>query len=160
MIQEGFAVAPLIDNRRLCSQTFWLNAHQIRFYTTQLDLNNQPEAIQQKDGGTVLPWFISGFADAEGTFVIIVRKNTKYRLGWKVEAVFRIGLHKRDLDLLKQIQAYFGGVGSIVKQACWEDIYAYRVSSLKHLLNNILPHFDKYPLISYKRGGIIYFEEK
>lgn len=150
-------MTPLIDNRRLCIQTLWLNTRQIRFYTTQLDLNNHPEAIQPKDGGTVPPWFISGFADAEGTFVIIVRKNTKYRLGWKVEAVFRIGLHKRDLDLLKQIQAYFGGVGSIVKQG--EDIYAYRVSSLKHLLNNILPHFDKYPLISHKRGDYLLWRE-
>ncbi len=77
MIQEGFAVAPLIDNRRLCSQTFWLNAYQIRFYTTKLDLNNQPETIQQKEGGTVLPWFISAFADAEGTCIIIVIKHTK-----------------------------------------------------------------------------------
>lgn len=30
----------------------------------------------------VSPWFVSGFVDAEGSFVAIVRKNAKHRLGW------------------------------------------------------------------------------
>lgn len=63
--------------------------------------------------------------------------------------MFRIGLHKRDLALLEQIQAYFGGIGSIVKQR--KDVVAYRVSSQKDILNYVLPHFDKYPLITHKR---------
>jgi hypothetical protein len=70
-----------------------------------------------------------------------------------VEAVFRIGLHKKDLALLKHIQAYFGGVGSIVKQG--EDVYAYRVSSLKEILSLILPHFYKFPLITKKQGDYL-----
>lgn len=103
------------------------------------------------------PWFVSGFVDAEGSFVAIVRKNANSRLGWRVETVFRIGLHKRDLALLKQIQTYFGGVGSIVKQG--EDIYAYRVSSLKDILFHILPHFDKYPLITSKQADYLLWKE-
>jgi hypothetical protein len=103
------------------------------------------------------PWFVSGFADAEASFVAIVRKNANSRLGWRVETVFRIGLHKRDLSLLKQIQSYFGGIGSIVKQG--DDLYAYRVSSLKDILSHILPHFDKYPLITNKRADYLLWKE-
>ena len=39
--------------------------------------------------------------------------------------------------VLKQIQTYLGGIGSIVKQS--EDLYAYRVSSLK-LRRGAQPH--------------------
>lgn len=67
--------------------------------------------------------------------------------------MFRIGLHKKDKALLEQIQAYFGGIGSIVKQG--ENVVAYRVSSLKDILNHVLPHFDKFPLITYKRGDYL-----
>jgi hypothetical protein len=55
---------------------------------------------------------------------------------------------------LKQIQAYFGGIGSIAKQGK-EDMYAYRVSSLRQMLSHILPHFDLYPLITQKRGDYL-----
>nr|YP_009072375.1 LAGLIDADG endonuclease [Sclerotinia borealis]AIJ56806.1 LAGLIDADG endonuclease [Sclerotinia borealis] len=156
----------------------------VRFYSTQpFSLTNNKNNVQQLDGGVLPPWFISGFAFifsffliiilllpnnkviiikkgknlAEGSFVIIVRKSVKSRLGWRVEAVFRIGLHKKDLALLKQIQAYFGGIGSIVKQG--EDVYAYRVSYLKEILSHILPHFYKFPLITKKQGDYLLWRE-
>jgi len=90
--------------------------------------------------------------------MVLVRKNAKSRLGWRVESVFKIGLHKKDLALLKQIQAYFGGIGSIAKQGK-EDMYAYRVSSLRQMLSHILPHFDLYPLITQKRGDYLLWRE-
>ena len=135
-----------------------LNYYRISNYNTQSScLKNNKNNIQQLNGGNIPPWFVSGFTDAEGCFAIIVRKSAKYRLGWRVETVFRIGLHRKDLSLLKLIQTYFGGIGSIVKQG--EDVYAYRVSSLKEILTHILPHFDKYPLISNKRGDYLLWKE-
>lgn len=55
-------------------------------------------------------------------------------MGWRVEVIFQIGLHQKDLDLLKAIQAYFVspagiGIGSIVKAD--KDMYAFKVTSLK-----------------------------
>ena len=32
------------------------------------------------------PWFITGFTDAEGTFTIMMDKNNKRTLGWRVQA--------------------------------------------------------------------------
>jgi len=34
------------------------------------------------------------------------RKSTGHRLRWRAEVVFQIALHKKDLELLKQIQAF------------------------------------------------------
>lgn len=128
-----------------------------RLYSTKLHLKDIEQYKGRGGNFSKSPWFISGLVDAEGTFVIIIRKAANYRLGWRVEAVFRIGFHKRDLALLEQIQAYFGGVGSIVRQG--QDFYAYRVSSLKHILIHILPHFDQFPLISKKRADYLLWRE-
>jgi len=40
------------------------------------------------------PWFVTGFADAEGCFSIsLVRKN-KLKVGWEVKIRFQINLHQ------------------------------------------------------------------
>jgi LAGLIDADG endonuclease len=70
-----------------------------------------------------------------------------------VETCFSIGLHNKDLAFLKQIQTYLGGVGNIVKHS--EDLYAYRVNSVKDILSHILPHFDKFPLITNKQADYL-----
>lgn len=94
------------------------------------------------------PNFVSGFTDGEGSFIVIISANPGNRTGLKVTAGFRIGLHEKDLTLLKSIQSYFGGVGIFVKEG---DKMSYRVTSLKHITEIIIPHFDKYPLMTQKR---------
>jgi hypothetical protein len=59
------------------------------------------------------PFFVTGLSDAEGSFVCIIKRSVGHRLKWRVETVFQIGLHKKDLELLKQIQNFFGGIGVI-----------------------------------------------
>jgi LAGLIDADG endonuclease len=54
----------------------------------------------------VNPWFWSGLIDAEGSFSIIVDKNKKRTLGWRVESKFQLGVHIRDLSLLVQLQQF------------------------------------------------------
>jgi hypothetical protein len=66
-------------------------------------------------------------------------------------------MHVKDLALLKSIQNYFGGVGLIVKQG--QDLESYQVSSPKHISEVIIPHFDKYPLITKKKEDFILFKE-
>ena len=93
------------------------------------------------------PWFVTGLSDSEGTFTIIIDKNQKRKLGWRVQAKFQIGLHKRDLGLLLQVKEFFGSIGSI---GLSENMVFYSVSSVKDLTNTIIPHFEKYPLLTQK----------
>jgi hypothetical protein len=73
----------------------------------------------------------------------------KYKIGWHVESRFKIGLNIRDLDLLLQIQQYFGRIGSISKS---KNMVVYYISKLTDLNNVIIPHFEKYPLLTQKRS--------
>ena len=58
------------------------------------------------------------------------------------------------MPLLKEIQAYFGGIGRITegKNNC-----GYYVSSIEELTTVIIPHFIKYPLITQKLADFLLF---
>ena len=60
------------------------------------------------------PWFLTGFADAEGCFAIKIQPNAKLKTKWRVRPVFSITLHLKDLPLLEAIQSYLR-VGTISK---------------------------------------------
>jgi hypothetical protein len=61
----------------------------------------------------------------------------------KLSAVFRIGLHYKDLPLLSEIQSFFGGVGQVAVRG---QSASYSVRKLEDIINIIIPHFVKYPL--------------
>jgi hypothetical protein len=99
------------------------------------------------------PWFITGFVDAEGSFIININSKADFKNKWGVRASFKITLHLRDKSLLEQIQLYFG-VGNIYT---FGSSAAYEVNSLKGL-EIILAHFDKYSLISQKHSDFKLFK--
>lgn len=99
------------------------------------------------------PWFLTGFSDAESSFILKVYKTNKIKTGWSVGANFSIELHIKDKALLEMIQASLGGVGSII---IGEDTVRYTVYSKD--LAVIIDHFDNYPLITQKRADFELFK--
>ena len=93
--------------------------------------------------------------DAEGSFMIKVRENKRLHLGWEVILVFSIGLHVKDELLLQQIKYYFKESGSLTKS---KDMVKYSVSSLKVILNIIIPHFEAHSLLSQKKADYLLFK--
>jgi len=100
------------------------------------------------------PLFITGFTDAEGSFMIRIRKSPRYATGWLVVALFSITLDKKDLGILQAFKAYFGG-GSILKDG--KSTFKFRIESLELIIKKIVPHFDKHPLITKKLGDYLLF---
>jgi hypothetical protein len=105
---------------------------------------------------TLDPWFITGLVDAEGCFTILFRKRDTHKVGWNVEALLTLGLHKKDIELLKLLQLSLGGVGKIFKN---RDNYELRVNSIKQILETIIPHFDKYALITKKQSDYLLWKQ-
>lgn len=64
-----------------------------------------------------------------------------------MQPVFKLELHKRDEELLKQIENYFGG--ALRRKYSYNEgrqSITFRVHCLEQISNAIIPHFDKYPL--------------
>jgi len=99
------------------------------------------------------PWFITGFTD-EGCFTCSVLKSSSYKFGFEVQPNFQIQLHVGDYPALLRIQHSLGGVGTVVST---QYTCAFRVRKLSELIE-LVKFFDKYPLISRKRGDYLLFK--
>lgn len=53
------------------------------------------------------PWWITGFIDGEGSFIVFIIENKKLKVGWQVEPVLSIRINEKDLAILKKIKNFF-----------------------------------------------------
>ena len=94
------------------------------------------------------PWFVTGLIDAEGCFNISISKSLKKsKLGWVVQVRFIVELHLKDLALIRNLQSFFGGIGTITTTA---KVARFSIVGLNDIINFVLPHFDNFPLQSVK----------
>ena len=101
------------------------------------------------------PYFITGFVDGEGCFFITIVKDSKHKNGWMVQVSFQITVNKKDLNLLEQIEKYFG-VGNITKQK--SESINYRIQSVRDL-RVIIQHFDNFSLLTHKYSDYLLFKQ-
>jgi LAGLIDADG endonuclease len=96
--------------------------------------------------------------DGEATFSISIMKDNEYKVGWQISAEFQIELHKRDLNLLLQLQDFFSGTGSISIKKTRPSV-SYSVKSIKDITTIIIPHFLKYRLLTQKAADFLLFNQ-
>jgi len=108
-----------------------------------------------KESFNLNPWFITGFTDGDGSFSVSIAKK-KSGTGWKIQPIFTIGLDIKDLDILVQFKTFFNA-GKIYTSK--RGIVYFTIGSTKDLIKHVLPHFDKYPLLSLKLKDYLVFKE-
>jgi hypothetical protein len=117
------------------------------------------------------PWFVTGLIDAEGSFTVLIVKDSNRKLGWRIECKFQLGLHDRDYLLLLQVKDFFEGIGNIYKSDSpaffinkkkrkegGRNINNYIITSNKDLLL-LVRHFKNYPLLTQKGGDFLLFKK-
>ena len=124
------------------------------FHTTKVRPSEE-QNIKNLQIKAINPWYLTGFVDAEGSFLILIRKNKNLKIGWNVELRFQISLHEKDAVLLEQIKNYFG-VGTVYKDV--KQTVKFSVLSIKDI-SVIISHFDKYCLITQKRADYELFKQ-
>ena len=91
--------------------------------------------------------WITGFVDGEGCFFVGINKHKEMTAGYQVLPEFTVVQHKRDVQILHALKAYFG---CGVVRVNHGDRMAYRVRSENHLLEHIVPFFEKHSLKTKK----------
>lgn len=94
------------------------------------------------------PMWITGFTDAEGSFIVSITKRPGTNL-MLVRALFEIGLNTKDLTILNEIRDFFE-VGQVTMRNT-TSAASYSVNKINDLKNVIIPHFSKFSLQSQKR---------
>ena len=92
--------------------------------------------------------WIVGFVDGEGCFHIGINEQPEMKVGFQVLPEFTVVQHERDVQVLHALKAYFD-CGVVRKNH--GDRMAYRVRSKDHLLERIIPFFEKHSLKTKKR---------
>lgn len=124
--------------------------HPVRTYSTTNFSKNSLSSCS--------PMFFSGLFDAEGSFVVTILKNSRYKTGWNVQARIQIKMHEKDRVLIQSIQNFFGGIGYVSSHNNRGTV-EFRVSTLNDIINKIIPHFDNYPLITQKYSDYVIFKQ-
>ncbi len=138
----------LIAGKPVFGRTIYPNSHIKNFMHTLYNL-------QSNNSIKAHPWFVTGLTDAEGNFTLGFYKSNDYRMGYQIQAIFKITMHRKDYDVLHIIQNFFA-VGKITKHG--DTTLQYTVKSLVDLQVIIL-HFNKYPLLSGKWGDLKLFKD-
>lgn len=126
-----------------CTLVGFERSYQIKIPSNSINLVRNFSTLDSK----LEPSYVTGFTDGEGSFILTIIRDNKYKTGWRVACRFVISLHKKDLILLNKIKDFFN-TGSIFYMG--KDASQYRVESLKGL-EYIINHFDKYPLKTKKQ---------
>lgn len=113
---------------------------------TPIEISNN---LSKEKYNNISPEWVAGFITGESNFFITITKS-KTKSGLGVWLRFSIAQHSRDLLLLESLVHFFGCgyVAKYEKRAVCE----YIVTKLDHIVENILPFFEKYPV-----GGSKYF---
>lgn len=98
--------------------------------------------------------WIVGFVDGEGCFHVSINRHAEMAAGVQVLPEFTVVQHKRDIQVLHALKAHFG---CGVVRTNHGDRMAYRVRGLEHLLEHIVPFFEKHELKTKKRVEFIKF---
>jgi len=101
--------------------------------------------------------YISGFTDGEGSFMICFSPRSKMLVGWEVRPSFSASQNGDRAEVLYLMQEYFG-CGTI-RPNRKDRTLKYEVRSLNDLLMKVIPHFNKYPLLSSKKKGFEIFAD-
>jgi hypothetical protein len=106
------------------------------------------------------PYYITGFADAEGCFNVTI--SPRVSGNYQVSLRFSIELHQRDLSLLKNIKSIFNDAGTLNLRKDKRFVspkVTWSVRNFDDIINTIIPHFDKYPLLTQKQADFLLFKE-
>ena len=107
----------------------------------------------RSDAGTLysrefLSVYISGYVDGEGCFTVSIAPRATLLAGWEVRPSFSVSQNGDRAEVLFAIEAYFG-CGSIRPDRSDRTV-KWETRRLEDILERVLPHFERYPLLSGK----------
>ena len=100
--------------------------------------------------------YISGYADGEGCFSVSIRRRSKLRVGWEVRPSFSVAQKRGRTEVLNLMLQYFR-CGTL-RYSSTDDTEHYETRSITDISKYIVPHFEKYPLLSSKQRDFEIFK--
>jgi hypothetical protein len=100
--------------------------------------------------------YISGFVDGEGCFSVSFSKRDKFLIGWETKPSFCVAQNHSRAEPLYLMQEVFGC--GFMRRDAKDRTLKYEIRSLDKLLEKVIPHFERYPLLSGKQRDFELFK--
>jgi LAGLIDADG endonuclease len=93
--------------------------------------------------------YISGYADGEGCFSVSIAPRATLAVGWEVRPSFSVSQNQDRAEVIRALQAYFGCES--IRPDRSDKTLKWETRQLDDLVDRVIPHFMRYPLLSAKR---------
>ncbi len=91
-------------------------------------------------------YYLAGFADGEGSFIVTLRQRKDYRLNWKVSVAFNVA--NKDKVILSLFKRYLK-CGSLRERP--DGVWYYEVNNFRAIVENVIPFFERFRFLSAKK---------
>ena len=90
--------------------------------------------------------YLSGYVDGEGCFCVSFNRSQRHRLGWEIRPSFSVSQNDDRAEVLKMLKERFGCCSIRADRS--DRTLKYEVRSVRDLVEKVIPHFEKFPLLS------------
>lgn len=91
-------------------------------------------------------YYLSGFADGEGSFNVSLRKRDDHAMGWQVVLTFNVSQKERPILALYKRHL---GCGRLQKRK--DGVYYYIVSNPRSVQERVIPFFERFRFLSERK---------
>ena len=95
------------------------------------------------------PPYLSGYFDGEGCFTVSISPRARLKVGWEVRPSVSVSQNEDRSQVLRMVESYFGC--GFIRPDRSDKTVKWEVRSLPLLLERVIPHFRKWPMLSAKQ---------
>ena len=103
-----------------------------------------------------IPEYITGYVDGEGCFTVTFNIKAKALLGWELRPSFSVSQNEDRRQVLDIIKEYFGC--GYIRRDYADKTVKFEVRDHHDLVRKVIPHFEKFPLLSSKQKDFELFK--
>lgn len=112
--------------------------------------NSKSEDTNNNDEDKLDPNYVNGITDGEGNFYISIYKDKRWNNKEQIRFYYKVTQRDYSIKMLNKLQKFFN-CGSVVIENKNLKTMRFVINNLKHIELIVIPHFEKYPLLSSKR---------
>ena len=104
-----------------------------------------------------IPEYITGYVDGEGCFTVTFNQKAKALLGWELRPSFSVSQNEDRRQVLDIMREYFGC--GYIRRDFSDKTVKFEVRDHHDLIEKIIPHFERFPLLSFKQKDFELFKQ-
>ena len=101
--------------------------------------------------------YLSGYADGEGSFCVSFSPSKRHRFGWEIRPSFSVSQNSDRAEVLYLYKERWKS--GTIRPDRSDKTLKFEIRTIADLINSVIPHFRKFPILSSKRKDFEFFAQ-